>query len=57
MNADSSEFGTLNAKSIDNRERIPIREYHKFFYELSPNQISKVVSSTIILFIYIITLS
>ena len=45
MNADSSEFGTLNAESVDNPERTRIREYHKFLSEFIPSQISKVVSS------------
>jgi len=45
MNADSSEYGNLNAEYIDCRERIRIRDYHKFLSELSPSQISKVASS------------
>jgi len=57
MNVDSEEFGTLIAESIDFRERNKIREYHKFLSELSPSQISKVVSSTLILLILIHTSS
>jgi hypothetical protein len=57
MNADSEEFGTLIAESIDFRERNQIKEYHKFLSELSPSQISKVVSFAIILLILILTSS
>jgi hypothetical protein len=49
MNADSFEYGNLNAESIDCRERIRIRDYNKFLSELFPSQISKVVSSPMLL--------
>jgi hypothetical protein len=52
----SDEYGTLNAESVDNPERIRIKEYHKFLSELIPSQISKVVSSAMILIIFNITL-
>jgi hypothetical protein len=55
INADSSEFGTLNAKSVDNPERVRIREYHQLLSKLIPSQISKVVSSDMILLIFNIT--
>jgi hypothetical protein len=51
MNAESSECGSLNAESIEYRERIRIRDYHKFLSELSLSQISKVVSSPMILLV------
>jgi hypothetical protein len=54
MDADSEEFGTLIAESIDYREKNQIREYHKFLSELSPSQISKVVSFALILLILIL---
>ena len=57
MNSDSEEFGTLIAESINYRERNEIREYHRILSGLSPSQISKVVSSTIILLILILTSS
>ncbi len=44
----SDAYGTLNAESVDNPERIRIREYHKFLSELIPSQISKVVSFAMI---------
>ena len=43
MTADSSEFGTLNAESVDNREIVRIRDYHNYLF-ISRGQISKVVS-------------
>ena len=52
----SVEYGTLNAESVDNQERNRIREYHKFLSELIPSQISKVVSSAMILLVFKITL-
>ena len=55
INAGSEEFGTLNAKSVNNPERIRIRECHKFLSELIPSQISKVVSYAKILLIFNIT--
>ena len=55
INAGSDEFGTLNAESVDNPERIRIREYPKFLSELIPSQISKVVSYAMILLILNIT--
>ena len=51
----SDEYGTLNAESVDNQDRIRIREYHKFLSELIPSQISKVVSFAMILHIFNIT--
>jgi hypothetical protein len=57
MNADSEEFGTLIADSIDYRERNQVRECHKFLSELSPSQIRKVVSFALILLILILTSS
>ena len=57
MDASSAEFGTLIAESIDYREKNRIREYHKFLSELSPSQISKVVSFALILLILILTSS
>ncbi len=52
----SDQFGTLNAESVDIPNSNRIREYHKFLSELIPSQISKVVSSDIILLIFNITL-
>ena len=57
MDADSEDFGTLIAESIDYRERNQIKEYHKFLPELSPSQISKIVSFAIILLILILASS
>jgi hypothetical protein len=54
MDADSEEFGTLIAESVNYREKNQIREYHKFLSELSPSQISKVVSFALILLILIL---
>ena len=51
----SDQFGTLNAESVDIPNSNRIREYHKFLSELIPSQISKVVSSDIILLIFNIT--
>ena len=52
MNADSSEFGTLNVVFVDNLEIIRIREYHTFSSELILSQISKVVSYAMIFLIF-----
>ena len=54
---DGSElFGTLNAESVDIPNNNRIREYHKFLSELISSQISKVVSSDMILLIFNITI-
>jgi hypothetical protein len=47
MTPDSSEFGTLNAESIDNREIVRIRNYHNYLF-IERGQVSKVVSSAFI---------
>ena len=54
---DTSEFRTLNAESVDNRERIRIREYHELLSELFPSQICKVVRYAMILLTFNITSS
>ena len=41
INADSFEFGTVNAEYIDSRERIIIKYDHNFLSELHPNQYEK----------------
>ena len=47
MTPDSSEFGALNAESIDNREIVRIRDYHNYLF-IQRGQVSKVVSSAFI---------
>ena len=47
MTADSSEFGILNAESVDNREIVRIRDYHNYLF-INEGRVSKVVSSAFI---------
>ena len=51
MSADLSEYGNLNVKAIDSLEKIRIKYSRILLSDLSPNQISKVVSSTMFLLI------
>ena len=57
MDVSSVEYGYLIAEFSDHRERNRIREYHKFMSDLSPSQISKVVSFAIFIRILIVTSS
>jgi len=47
MTPNSSEFGTLNAETIDNREIVRIRDYHNYLF-INEGRVSKVVSSAFI---------
>ena len=49
MKEDSAEWGSLKAESLNLHEALLIQEYHKFLSELTPPQISKVVSVATIL--------